>query len=66
MKNRKLILKKEKISTLSDTQMTGIKGGLANVLDNEKSGLSTENGFTCCWCSFGATAPKNCQDQGIG
>lgn len=65
MKNRKLVLKKEKISTLSDVQLKGIKGGLVNVED--KSGLSTEHNFTCCWCSFGATEANRCPaDNFIG
>ena len=43
-------LNKKKITRLTDEQAKSVKGGLVNVA---KTNGSTENNFTCCWCSNG-------------
>ncbi len=59
--NKKLVLKKEKVASLSDRQMGYILGGNEAVLEEgtKSSPSSVHPKFTCCWCSFGNTeTPK--------
>ena len=57
--NKKLTLRKEKIASLTNDHMNNIRGGK----DDKSKPSSQHPNFTCCWCSFGATAPKNCPDE---
>jgi len=50
MKKKKLTLNKEKVTKLTKDRSAIIQGG------NERptgSAHSTNNGFTCCWCTTG-------------
>jgi hypothetical protein len=58
MDKKKLSLKKETISRLSNQNMENLRGGLAAV--TQKSEPSSQHTFTCCWCSFGASEMKPC------
>ncbi|KMQ67700.1 hypothetical protein ACM39_12665 [Chryseobacterium sp. FH2] len=58
MKKKKLSLNKQKITKLSAEQSGSIQGGLAAA----GTGASTNNGFTCCWCTGGNSNSDKCLD----
>lgn len=60
MKTKKLSLKKEKVSRLSAAQMNKAVGGLAELEAGARTCNSTQHGFLCCWCSFGASEINQC------
>ena len=58
-KVKKLSLKKEKISSLTNSDMQSIKGGLGdpNAKTAPGSAGSSNHDFTCCWCTGGGPQP---------
>lgn len=55
MSKKKLSLKKEKISSLTKSDMQSIKGGLQDPSEDLAAGSvgSSNHDFTCCWCTGG-------------
>ncbi|CAM2893527.1 hypothetical protein DRF59_07390 [Chryseobacterium flavum] len=61
-KTKKLSLKKEKISSLTNSDMKSIQGGVQQI-DNDLAGSagSSNHDFTCCWCTGGGQpATQSC------
>ncbi len=44
---KKLVLNKETVVKLAETDMMKLKGGA-------RTAHSTKRGFLCCWCTFGS------------
>lgn len=54
MSKKKLSLRKEKITSLTKSDMDSVKGGQLGIDDGlEGTGRSSNNDFTCCWCTGG-------------
>ncbi|MCW3162123.1 class I lanthipeptide [Chryseobacterium oryctis] len=55
MSKKKLSLKKEKITSLTKSDMDSIKGGVAQLENDLAAGSagSSNHDFTCCWCTGG-------------
>ncbi|CAM2873686.1 hypothetical protein DRF59_11485 [Chryseobacterium flavum] len=56
MSKKKLTLKKEKITSLTKADMESVKGGELGIDDGLEAGgtaRSSNNDFTCCWCTGG-------------
>ncbi|KMQ67699.1 hypothetical protein ACM39_12660 [Chryseobacterium sp. FH2] len=56
MKKKKLTLNKQKIVNLSNEQASQIQGGK---LELAGSVNSSNNDFTCCWCTGGGGGTKD-------
>ncbi|ASK31039.1 hypothetical protein CEY12_13390 [Chryseobacterium sp. T16E-39] len=66
-KTKKLSLKKEKISSLTNSDMQSIKGGEGdpNAKTAPGSAGSSNNDFTCCWCTGGPNS-TTCNTGPVG
>jgi hypothetical protein len=53
--SKKLQLKKQKVATLDLNELSQINGGIA---ERPRTKHSTENDFTCCWCTGTISSPQ--------
>lgn len=54
MSKKKLSLKKEKISSLTKSDMQSIQGGKQGLNEDLAGSVGSSNhDFTCCWCTGG-------------